>query len=77
MIKRKKPDIIWVDGMPCINLDGEGIGSRPFPQPIPFEFVQFDIFFPIRNNFTDLQNLKERENLQDILKELEKIFKGE
>jgi hypothetical protein len=62
----RKTNIIWKDGIPCINLD----------EPI-IEIVKFDIFIPLPKSFIDLQNLKERKNLQDILKDLEKLFKGE
>jgi len=58
--KKKEPEIVMVDGIPCIVAEVE--------KPPPRVIIRF---FP----FSELQKNKEDNYLEKVLKDLEKMFK--
>jgi len=75
-----KNKIVWKDGLPCINLGpdevprfGPPIPSDMWPEPPLYEIWEFKIEF-LQPDFTSLQNQKDQEFFEDLLKELEEFF---
>lgn len=61
--KKKDPNIIWVDGCPCIELPPGSIMPKRQKSSVKHPF-----------SFGQLQQLKHEELMPDLLKELDKIF---
>ncbi len=81
-----KNEIVWIDGMPCIKLD-EGIKMKeesdcrgpPIPTDGPHkppheEVWEFTVHFLPPNEFSTIQEIKEKHFFEDILKELKESF---
>lgn len=70
-IKLEDPNLkihIDKDGIPCMLM------APVFPQ-FEIRFFEFPQFQIPHNNFTELQQQREKDYLENIIKELEKLFK--
>lgn len=61
--EKEKVKIIWVDGIPCIDISNIQIIKKEQNNPVNHPFT-----------FGYLQEVKKREFMPDIIKELDKIF---
>ena len=95
MNEKKKNKIVWIDGIPCIDIGPDfypriGPGRHPsiwpgrpprLGPPIPSKLLPPGVHemweFLQPKDFTSIQKNKEKNYLEQILKDLEELFKGD